>query len=36
MAFNVFIRAEAYEDAVTAFLYYEEKQQGLGVFKHSS
>jgi hypothetical protein len=30
MAFNVFIKAEAYEDAVTAFLYYEEKQQGLG------
>jgi len=30
MTFNVFIKAEAHEDAVTAFLYYEEKQYGLG------
>ncbi len=30
MAFNLIIKAEAHEDALTAFLYYDEKQQGLG------
>ena len=30
MAYNVIVRDEAYSEALEAYLYYEEKQEGLG------